>query len=46
MLERGYKWLEESGEDPVAAFQEARRQARLHERNRWRPRRRRRADID
>ena len=33
-LARGYEWLERSGEDPVAALHEARRQARKQERRR------------
>ncbi len=30
-IEQGYEWLEQTGDDPLEAFHEARRQARLRE---------------
>lgn len=36
-LERGYEWLEQTGDDPVEALHEARRQARRREHERRRP---------
>lgn len=42
-LEQGYRWLEQTGTDPVAALHEARRIARVQERDARRPGRRRRA---
>ena len=36
-LERGYEWLEQTGDDPGEALHEARRQARQREHERRRP---------